>query len=172
MHRLIDTQLASLNLNTRLFLNCLDGLSEDQARVRIEGVSNNVSFIAAHVIDARHFLARTLGSEAASPFGEELAAARSIEDVKDAPTLAALRHAWADVTHDLIGRVAEVTEADLEKKAEQEFPTEDDSLIGEIAFLLHHESYHIGQLALLRKQLGHPAMSYGERDDEAASSEA
>jgi hypothetical protein len=29
-----------------------------------------------------------------------------------------------------------------------------------IAFLLHHEAYHIGQLALLRRYTGSPAMSY------------
>jgi uncharacterized damage-inducible protein DinB len=32
--------------------------------------------------------------------------------------------------------------------------------LGLIAFLAQHDSYHLGQLAFLRWQLGHPAMSY------------
>jgi uncharacterized damage-inducible protein DinB len=29
-----------------------------------------------------------------------------------------------------------------------------------VAFLMHHEAYHIGQMAMLRKQLGRGAMKY------------
>ena len=29
-----------------------------------------------------------------------------------------------------------------------------------IAFLMQHDSYHIGQVAFLRRQLGKPAMAY------------
>jgi uncharacterized damage-inducible protein DinB len=32
--------------------------------------------------------------------------------------------------------------------------------LGLIAFLVQHDSYHLGQIAFLRKQLGKPAMSY------------
>jgi len=169
MHRLLEAHVASLNLNTRLFLNCLDGITEDEALRTITGISNNVSFVAVHLIDARHFLARSLGSQSANPFGRELQAARSIEDVEDLPALSEIRRTWGDVTRDLAERMAALSEADLEKEPEQKFPIDDQSLLGEIAFLLHHESYHIGQLGLLRKQLGHPAMSYADRSDEANS---
>ncbi|MGB7490782.1 MAG: hypothetical protein WBN62_10660 [Thermoanaerobaculia bacterium] len=40
-----------------------------------------------------------------------------------------------------------------------DFPFEDPSMAGGIGFLLHHEAYHIGQLALLRKFHRLPAMS-------------
>jgi uncharacterized damage-inducible protein DinB len=29
-----------------------------------------------------------------------------------------------------------------------------------LAFLVQHESYHIGQMALIRKYIGYPAMKY------------
>jgi uncharacterized damage-inducible protein DinB len=32
--------------------------------------------------------------------------------------------------------------------------------LGLVAFLVQHDSYHLGQVAFLRRQLGHPAMSY------------
>jgi len=35
--------------------------------------------------------------------------------------------------------------------------------MGGIAFAVQHESYHLGQIALLRRALGHPPMSYRRR---------
>ena len=40
------------------------------------------------------------------------------------------------------------------------FSIADATLLGGIAFLTQHDSYHIGQLALLRKHWGLGAMSY------------
>lgn len=42
----------------------------------------------------------------------------------------------------------------LESDAGKKSPGEDNTILGRIAFLLHHESYDIGQLGLWRKQLG------------------
>jgi hypothetical protein len=42
----------------------------------------------------------------------------------------------------------------------QRFPVDDPTFGAAIEFQLHHESYHIGQLALLRKYYGYPAMTY------------
>ena len=39
------------------------------------------------------------------------------------------------------------------------------ALLGTIAFLMQHESYHVGQMGLLRKELGHPAMAYIRRPE-------
>ena len=39
-------------------------------------------------------------------------------------------------------------------------PIADETLGGMLAFLMHHEAYHIGQMDLLRKYLGKDAMSY------------
>jgi uncharacterized damage-inducible protein DinB len=37
---------------------------------------------------------------------------------------------------------------------------EDGSVAGALAFLLTHEGYHVGQMALLRKLFGHRAMAF------------
>jgi hypothetical protein len=46
------------------------------------------------------------------------------------------------------------------------FPLGDSTELGLMAFLVQHDSYHIGQLGFLRRQLGKPAMAYtrGTRD--------
>ena len=51
----------------------------------------------------------------------------------------------------------------------QRFPIADPTLRGALDFLLHHEAYHIGQMAFLRRCFGLPAMSYPPRADSGES---
>ena len=44
--------------------------------------------------------------------------------------------------------------------ADELLPGVDRTRLGALTFLVQHDSYHIGQLALLRKPAGLPAMSY------------
>ena len=39
-------------------------------------------------------------------------------------------------------------------------PFGDKTMKGFLAFLMHHEAYHIGQMGILRKYLGNEAMKY------------
>jgi len=57
-------------MNTGLFLSALTGIGDANAAKRIEGTSNNVRFIAFHLLEARYyhigqlaFLRRILGLE-------------------------------------------------------------------------------------------------------------
>ena len=54
--------LAALyNLNTDLLLNCLEGLSDQEAQRRLEAGGNSITFLAEHLTDSRHFLVARLG---------------------------------------------------------------------------------------------------------------
>lgn len=152
--------MASMKLNTRLFLNCLHDLSEDAAVWRGNDRGNNISFIAVHLIDARAYLARVLGADVSGPFGPDIAEASSLDEIEMLPTLDSLRSAWEEVSDRLLEQMQQVTEQTLMARADQDFPGEHDTGLGATAFLLHHESYHIGQMALLRRQLGLAPMSY------------
>ena len=39
-------------------------------------------------------------------------------------------------------------------------PIDDTSVLGLLGFMVQHDSYHLGQLSLLRKHCGLPAMAY------------
>jgi uncharacterized damage-inducible protein DinB len=43
------------------------------------------------------------------------------------------------------------------------FPIEGDTLLSVLAFFAQHDSYHVGQLALLRRQFGLAPMAYTRR---------
>jgi ribosomal-protein-alanine N-acetyltransferase len=151
---------AILELNTDLLLNCLDGLSDEEARRRLEGRGNSVAFLAAHLTDTRHFLANRLGHPLANPLSRYLAEASSIDDIVEWPTLLEQREWWQTVSRHLCDVVAGRTVQDLSRQKVHRFPMEDTTELGLIAFLTQHDSYHIGQMAFLRRQLGKPAMTY------------
>jgi uncharacterized damage-inducible protein DinB len=150
-----------LRMNSRLFLNCLDGMDEDQARWRPTERTNSAAFLALHLVDSRHYMAKLVGAETRNPFAPLLEGAMSIDDIREYPSLDAIRDAWKAVTGNLRVRFKSLEADDLARPAPNRFPaSEDPSLLGALTFLLQHDSYHIGQLALLRKQAGLEAMSY------------
>ncbi len=149
-----------LGLHTRLFLNCLDGVSDEAAAVRAGGTTNSMAFLAAHLVDSRHWLARVSDLAVENAFAARLDGARGIEDLKDCPTVEESRQAWRALAQPLESHLQTLDAAVLDRQSATRFPISDKSIVGTLAFLIHHEAYHIGQLALLRRYTGSPAMSY------------
>jgi uncharacterized damage-inducible protein DinB len=160
----MDTRIAPLaeilRLNTVLFRNCLDELSDEQAAVRPSGATNNAAFIAAHLTNSRFFLLKTLGVEATDPLAPYLDGRKGIDDIAQLPPLGEIQAAWTQGAHLLRDRVAALTAADLDAPSSVKFPLADGTMLGTLTFLVQHDSYHLGQLSLLRKYCGLPAMRY------------
>jgi uncharacterized damage-inducible protein DinB len=154
---------AILDLNTDLLLNCLDGLSDADGRERLPGGGNTVTFLAAHLTDSRHFLATRIGHPLENPLAPCLEGARRFEEVREWPALEEIRAAWRRIAVHLQAALAKLTESDLRRSNVHRFPLGDTTQLGMIAFLVQHDSYHLGQVAFLRRQLGRPAMGYSRR---------
>jgi uncharacterized damage-inducible protein DinB len=157
-----------LELNTDLLLNCLDGISDAEAGQRLAAGGNSMLFLAAHLADSRHFMAARLGHAAENPMAAYLDKARGIEDIAAWPPLADVRAAWVAVSDHLIGVLDGLSSEELAATNAHRFPVSDTSRLGMIAFLTQHDSYHLGQLAFLRRQLGRPAMAYARRTSTAS----
>ncbi len=154
-------------LNADLLANCLDGLSDDQASRRLDGGGNSIAVLAAHMTEARYYLANLLGAGLANPLAA-MADAGSIEEIEDLPPLDEIAAAWTEVSARLQKTFATLPAERLDGDVGQGFPIPGGSALDAIAFLAQHDSYHLGQAAFLRRQLGLPAMSY-ERGGGASS---
>ncbi len=161
----MDARLAPLyeifKLNSRIYLNCLDGMDDDQASWRPSDNSNSAAFIALHLVDTRHHIAGLVGLKLENPFASMVKGRKSIAEMRGLPALDELRDAWKGVTGEVRVRLGQLGEAELKQDTGSKLPIDDKSLLGALTFLMQHESYHIGQLGLLRKQVGLPAMIYG-----------
>jgi uncharacterized damage-inducible protein DinB len=126
----------------------------------LEAGGNSITFLASHLTDSRHFLVARLEHPLLNPLARYLADVRSIDDINEWPTLEEIRSAWLSVSSHLQSVLAEMTGAELSQSNVHRFLVEDTSRLGMIAFLVQHDSYHLGQIAFLRRQLGKPPMSY------------
>ena len=151
---------AILDLNTDLLLNCLDGLSEEEARHRLQGGGNSLAFLVAHLTDTRHFMAARLGRPLPNPLTPLLAGARGIDDIRSWPPLDELRAAWRSIGGHLAAVLPALGSEELSEPNLHRFPLGDSTRLGFLAFLTQHDSYHVGQAAFLRRQIGKPAMAY------------
>jgi uncharacterized damage-inducible protein DinB len=154
---------ALFELNTDLLLNCLQDISDADAQQCLAGGGNSIAFLAAHLTDTRHFLVQHLGSPLSNLLARYLADARSIADIRAWPTVDEIRGAWLRVSAHLQSILATLSEADLLEGNVHRFPLGDSTRLGMIEFLAQHDSYHLGQVGFLRRQLGKPAMSYVRR---------
>jgi uncharacterized damage-inducible protein DinB len=165
MHPSITPLAAILRLNTELLLNCLEGVTEIEAHTQPAGTGNHLAFLVAHLIDTRHFLASTLEAPLENPLAGVLAGARSMADVAELPPLPALQAAWETISAHLAVTIERLDTAALAKTS-RPLPGSDGTTLGNLSFLVQHDTYHLGQVALLRRQRGHPAMSYATRPRE------
>src|SRR4051812_4103906 len=156
-----------LDLNTDLLLNSIEELTDSEAQHRFPGGGNSIAFLTAHLSDTRHFLASRLGHPLPNPLARYLADAKSIDDIRTWATLAEMRAAWLAISAHLQTALHLLRADDLLRPAAHRFPIPDSTPLGLIAFLAQHDSYHLGQIAFIRRQLGKPAMTYARRGKSA-----
>jgi uncharacterized damage-inducible protein DinB len=160
----MDRRLVALSsvaaLNRRLFLNRLDGLADEDLSRKLEDRSNSVGGVLCHLLDARCYLVQILGGKVENRLNERLRSITTSEDLKPFPTLEELRTAWEQASDLLAGRLELVPPEHLDVPSSDRLPVQDPSTLGALAFLFQHESYHIGQLSLMKKVLTGKPMSY------------
>ena len=155
----LESHRKVLRLNTRLLRNCLVEVDDEQARRRPNEHTNNLAFIAMHLVDVRAFFARYLGAEAESAFKEQLDSIRKIDELREYPTVEEILAGWEPTETWVLARLESLSSDELDTVCEPKFPIGDSRLDG-ATFFVEHESYHIGQMGLLRRFLGLPSMSY------------
>jgi uncharacterized damage-inducible protein DinB len=152
-------------LNTGLMLAVLDDLSTDRGWVQPSGDGSGMPGIAVHVLDARNFLAQMLSVEVADPLLQTIREAKRVHDLETLPSPARVSALWLSLSRQIRPALQDLSNEALDAPAPHAFPVSDGSALGTIAFLLQHEAYHIGQLTMLRKAAGLPAIAYAAQPD-------
>jgi hypothetical protein len=149
-----------LNMNTRLFLSALDGVTEEQAKERISDHNNPLSWLAAHTVWARYNTLAMLGKPAANPYDGLFEGFKPFDAAANYGSLAQAKENWKKVSELLKEALTSVTEEHLAADCPLKSPIGDFSFGGTVTFLAQHESYDIGQIAYLKKYHTETAMSY------------
>ena len=138
----------------------LEGFTHEESLKPAPGGGNCVNWVLGHIVASRNGVLRMLNEEPALhgavaerykrgslPIGHE----------RDAAHLEILVRALEDSQRRILGALARATDLDMATPAaEPAIPTGDPSVGGQLSFLHFHESYHSGQLGILRRIAGKP----------------
>ncbi len=151
-------------LNGRLFRSCCDLVTDAVTGCRLSEATSSFLFVACHIVDARSYLVELVGGAAGLPLVGRLRSVEKIEDLPAPPTIGELLDAWDVLATSFLKCLPRLSAQDLNRESRDCVPVNDGSVLGTLTFLLQHESYHLGQMAMLKKHLTGSAMRYSVRE--------
>jgi len=139
--------------NTDLFKKTLQGIPPDRLLIKPGDDSNHLMWIAGHVVVHRAIVPKILGQEWSAPWEGLFARGAKLTAADQYPGIEEIMRAWDEVSGRLLSSMASASPEALAEPVSKGI-TLDGKISGKIAFLSLHESYHVGQMAYLRKWLG------------------
>jgi uncharacterized damage-inducible protein DinB len=162
----IQPVIRQFELQTRLFNNVLEGIEDIKGSKRLSEQVNHLQWIAGHLTNSRYGLAAGLGMKESFPYKEQYTDPteppphnRALSDSVQYPSLTEIKKSWNGFAADFIGKISGLNEEQLSSGIPFPVPT-GKTFRDLLSFIASHESYHIGQMSIIRKYLGLSAMSY------------
>jgi uncharacterized damage-inducible protein DinB len=160
--------LAQYDLHDVLFNNVIEGISDTEANTSVAEPMNSVKWLAGHLLWAQRNLVRIGGAQVDIPWtGHFLTKQGSTDEERNMPkgefpTIEQIKEKWNEVSPAIRAGLENLPDAALDSVIEAKHPIApfDNTLAGLWAFINDHQSYHIGQIGILRRRLGKEAMAY------------
>ena len=152
IHSKIAHAASAFRQNEHLLAKSYDGLTQDEWRRRPGETSNNMLWIAGHLVWARSRSVASLGSSWDRPWLSLFSRGAKHSATEQYPAPDEVLEAWREVSQSMTTAMEDATEELLEKPSSP--PSTDGKISGLIGFLSFHETYHVGQAAYLRCWLG------------------
>lgn len=148
-----------LTVNATLMVRAVEGVSADEL-LRCPGDQGNpMLWVLAHVVATRSGLLKLLGASWDAPvWARDFARGSARPDPGGYPPLDALLATLTASGPALTAALEAMTDAQWSAPSPRTWPVEDTSMRGALAFFVFHETYHVGQLAYLRRWLGHAGL--------------
>jgi uncharacterized protein YndB with AHSA1/START domain len=144
---------ANDSLADRTFL----GVAADDLWKRPTPQSNPMLWIYGHMAATRARLLKALGIDVDAGW-EAFGRGATLQDASAYPTREKINEFARDVNSKLFAKLASLTDVDISQPAKGQFPNSVQTVGDQIAFIALHDSYHVGQLAYVRKALGLPGV--------------
>ena len=155
MDQTIAAMSSLFRASDQLFHRALEGIKREDLLRRPHDGSNPLIWIAGHATSSRASLTKIIGEGVEDPWAELFKRGATIDADVSYPEIQEIISQWDGITTKLMPRLQSLTDEELSKPAPFPVPTGDKTKRGAIVFLNYHETYHIGQMAYLRKWLGY-----------------
>ena len=131
---------------------------EDFGRRFRDGAGSSIVFLVGHLAASRYGLLKLFGLEAENPYKELFGGQQAARDGSEYPSLAELSSGWSTTAEKLHAGLDAVSDQQLLAAGAEGYPTDDRTVRGVVAFLCWHESYHLGQIGMMRVEMGYPSL--------------
>lgn len=157
-----DVSIAPLKgvfeLNAQLMWKAIEDVSEEHRSARSNETVNSFHWLLGHITAARFAIARTVGIDAPNPFGDHFKRGESAPGDDGFPAISEIREKFDAITKKIAARLSEISAGELQAATENEFPSQEKTVLGALGFWQFHESVHVGQLMLLRRVFGYSGL--------------
>jgi uncharacterized damage-inducible protein DinB len=141
--------------NTLLVRCSVGDLSNDDAVKQWRGgKGSSISFLVGHLLASRYGLMKRFLVVKDNPYAELFGGSESAQGGETYPSIADLATAWDEATTQFEVMLEDLSEEQILATA-RGFPVPDQTGRGALMFLAWHESYHVGQIGLMRTECGY-----------------
>ena len=135
-------------------MTALEGITQEESMKRPEPGGNSVNWVLGHIVNSRSRMLILAGQPPLISEQTAAAYARGSSGTDAAETTAALTDLYKRSQDLITDALLKLSDEDLAKPAPFGPPPGPDTVGSLIAKLAMHESYHVGQLGMLRRQAG------------------
>jgi hypothetical protein len=146
------------SVNDSFINRSIAGLTEDDLWHRPTEQSNPMFWLLGHVVHTRGAVLRILGDDFRTGWGDIFQRGASLKDRASYPGLQEVERFRVETRDRLATTLATVTDEYLAREATGHALPNCKVVADQVGFLGLHEAYHVGQMAYLRKMLGHTAI--------------
>ncbi len=150
----LTTAAYIFNRNQELLDKAVDGLTAEQWSTRPLETGNSALWLLGHIVWARSRALQLVGFTWTKPWLDLFARGSKPAEKPQYPSADELLDAWRDLCLTFPATLEVIPHDALAKAVKQPSPSFDGTVGGMLSFLAMHESYHVGQLAYLRRLLG------------------
>jgi len=145
-------------INNNMVDRALAGLSDEELWRRPAG-GNPIAWLLGHLTEIRATLLSQLGAPWEPSWPKQFSRGSMVGDSSAYPSPAAIAESWKETRKLMRDAFAGLTDEQLLRAPSGPTIAGAETLSDLITFLAFHESYHIGQMAYVRKAIGHSAIA-------------
>ncbi len=148
-------------MNDDFVLQALEGLTQEELWKAPTGRNNALLWIAGHVVQTRALVLQLLGEPVDTGWGtlfDRGAPAATAAEANRYPSRSDIERVMREITPRLHAKLASLDDTYLAGPARMQVPGTK-TVADELGFFALHDSYHVGQLAYVRKGLGYPGLA-------------
>lgn len=136
----------------------LKGLSHEELWRSLTDRNNSILWVAGHLAQSRADVLNMLGRHFETGWGNLFARGARVGDPSLYPSEAEVERVMREISQQMCSVLPALKDDELTRAAALPVPGVE-TLGDELAFFALHDSYHVGQMAYIRKGLGYPGIA-------------